>query len=234
MHPALIRKCPIGTTVYVVKKGDTLYTIAMKYNVRTEFLAYINRLSNPNDLKIGQPLCVPKRPVVPPCLNGRYYTIQYGDTLYKLAKENKISVQELQRANPFINPYNLIIGQMICIPKKPMECKDGQVYMVKEGDTYYIIATKFDVSFNALRKANPNFDLENLQIGQEICIPSSKPSVICPEDKTYIIEEGENLSSVAEKFVVSAADILKVNPNMIPSEFIPGRLICIPTEEVPV
>lgn len=234
MYSKLVRQCPINTVPYTIVQGDTLYKIAQEYNTSIQLLVRLNRLTDPNNLTVGDTICVPKKPLVPPCPNGSYYTIAQGDTLYKIAKDNNISVRKIMIANPFINPYTLMIGQVICIPKKKISCPNGQIYLVKENDTYFLIATKFNVSFNALKKANPTLNLDNLQNGQELCIPPSKPSLICLQDKTYIIKEGENLSSVAEKFVVGADDLLKVNPNMIPSEFVTGRLICIPTQQVPV
>ena len=161
------------------------------------------------------------------------YTIKPGDTLYKIALEYNTTPQVLQFLNPFVNPYNLMIGQVLCVPRPQFVCPGGRIHMVQNGDTLYILAVKYDVSYNALMKANPNIDLDNLQAGQRICIPPYKPGEFCPTNKTYIIKNGDTLSSIAENFVVSATDILKYNPNMSPSEFIPGRQICIPPE-VPV
>lgn len=45
------------------------------------------------------------------------YTIQPGDTFFAIANKFNISVYDLTRANPNINPYNLLIGQTICVPK---------------------------------------------------------------------------------------------------------------------
>ena len=45
--------------IFVVKRGDTLYSIAKKFGVTTERLSYINALSDPNRLSVGQTLVIP-------------------------------------------------------------------------------------------------------------------------------------------------------------------------------
>ncbi|MBF8982345.1 LysM peptidoglycan-binding domain-containing protein [Lutibacter sp. B2] len=161
------------------------------------------------------------------------YSIKPGDTLYKIALNHNTNLQRLILLNPFVNPYNLMIGQIICVPqatKPPMRCPNGKLYVVQEGDTLYTLAVKYDVSYNALVKANPNLDINNLKPGDELCIPRYQPSKPCPTGKTYTIKEGDTLSSIAENFMVSATDLLKYNPHMAPSEFTTGNCICIPPE----
>jgi hypothetical protein len=51
------------------------------------------------------------------CLNNQYsYVIQPGDTFYNIAVRFGISLASILAANPGIDPYNLLIGQTICIP----------------------------------------------------------------------------------------------------------------------
>lgn len=50
------------------------------------------------------------------CPNGFVYTINQGDTFYKIARRYEISVQDLIDANPNIDPANLQVGQQICVP----------------------------------------------------------------------------------------------------------------------
>jgi len=223
------RRCPPLTEKYTIKQGDTLYKIALEYNTTIQVLLFLNPFINPNNLMIGQVICVPKKTTRPPCEDGVYYTIKAGDTFYSIADEYDVTVRELQLANPFVNPYNLMIGQVICIPKQ-IKCPGGKIHVIEQGDTFYKLAQKYDISYKALIDANPNLDPENLQIGQKICIPPYEPAELCPGGKTYIIKEGDTLSSIAEQFVVSATDILKYNPELSPSEFVPGRRICIPPE----
>jgi LysM repeat protein len=106
-----------------------------------------------------------------PC--GNYHVIKTGDTLYKLSQIYNVSVDAIIEANPGINPNMLMIGQIICIPIAPKEeCPNGTMpYIIKEGDTLYLIAKKNNIPLSLLIKANPNINPNNLIIGEILCIP---------------------------------------------------------------
>ncbi|WIV12363.1 LysM peptidoglycan-binding domain-containing protein [Proteiniborus sp. MB09-C3] len=229
--PPAIPPC-IDGTYYVIRSGDTFYSIANRFNVTIRELETANPDVNPSNLVVGRIICIPRKvvpPGTPPCAGGAYYTIVSGDTFFSIASRFGVTIRDLEAANPNVDPTRLMIGQIICIPRKP-RCPGGRIHVIGTGDTLYTLAQRYDVSFRALVDANPGIDVENLQIGQEICIPPYEPAELCPTGKTYVIMRGDTLSSIAEKFVVSAADILKYNPTMIPSEFVAGRRICIPPE----
>ncbi|SKC89800.1 Predicted glycosyl hydrolase [Maledivibacter halophilus] len=217
---------------YTIRAGDTLYGIALKYNTNVQTLLFLNPTINPFFLVVGDAICVPRRRR-PPCPNGFYYTVQSGDTLYSIARRYNVSVREIQNANPSLDPFNLIVGDVLCIPRRQISCPGGRVHTVNERDTLLTLATTYNVSFNALSEANPDVDFDNLRVGQQICIPPFTPSISCPGGRTYIIRRGDTLSSIAENFVVSATEILKLNPTLAPGEFVEGILICLP-EEAPV
>jgi LysM repeat protein len=158
------------------------------------------------------------------------HIIQSGDTIYALALRYLTSVAAIIAANPGLSPNVLYIGQPICIPRV-VSCPRGKIYTVQPGDTLFLIATRFDVSFGALAEFNPGLDPNLIFPGQRICIPPVQ-SLAC--SSTYVIQPGENLSLIAEKFTVSAADILIVNPGLRPSEFMPGRTVCLPLVQAPV
>ncbi|WP_349670107.1 LysM domain-containing protein, partial [Lacrimispora sp.] len=51
------------------------------------------------------------------CPEGLFsYTIQSGDTLWLISRRHYTTVEAIMAANPGINPGNLQVGQMICIP----------------------------------------------------------------------------------------------------------------------
>lgn len=215
---------------YIIKPGDTLYQISRRYRTTVQDLLSLNPTIEPDNLRVGQVICVPRKKIKIPCPGGSYYAIKQGDTLFLTAQKYNLSVDELLAANPGINPENLMVGQIICIPPKDTICPNGEIYTVQENDTFLQIAIKFDISYNALKRANPYVDVTDLEEGQTICIPPFESADFCPDEKVYIIEEGDTLTSIAEEFVISATDLLIVNPNMAPSDFVTGRLICLPPE----
>ena len=48
--------------------------------------------------------------------NGTVYVIKEKDTLYQIAKQYNVSIREIMRKNPYVNIYNLQIGDELCIP----------------------------------------------------------------------------------------------------------------------
>ncbi|HHV45418.1 MAG TPA: LysM peptidoglycan-binding domain-containing protein [Tissierellia bacterium] len=173
------KRCPAGSFPYTIKSGDTLYFLAIRFNTTVEAIMNLNPGIDPNNLQIGQVICIPEQKVspLPPCPHGFYYTIRQGDTIFLLSQRFGVSVEAILMANPGIDPNNLQIGQVICIPTMPSPepelppCPYGVYYRVKPGDTFFLLAQKFCVTVQALMMANPGVDPNNLMIGQILCIP---------------------------------------------------------------
>lgn len=95
--------------VYVVKPGDSLYSIAQSYGVTPERLAVDNMIADPARLVVGQALYVPQ--------NERVYTVRPGDSVFTLARRFGITQQQLLAANPQLGGSpRLTTGQRIVIP----------------------------------------------------------------------------------------------------------------------
>lgn len=120
--------------------------------------------------------------VKPPCPGGKYYTVKSGDTMFLIAEQFGICLQQLIEANPQIkNPDLIFPGQVLCIPKagipypKPAPekpCPNGFIYVVKPGDTLKSISHMFGVKEADILAANPQItDPHQICPGQRICIP---------------------------------------------------------------
>ncbi|MCR1898839.1 LysM peptidoglycan-binding domain-containing protein [Irregularibacter muris] len=109
--------CPAGTFAYTVRSGDTLYSLANRYNTTVQGIIAANPNTDLSYLRIGQILCIPgsSQGTCPP--NTIPYTIRSGDTFYSLAQRYGTTVAAIQAANPGVNPNRLQIGQTICIPR---------------------------------------------------------------------------------------------------------------------
>ncbi|HOV26334.1 MAG TPA: LysM peptidoglycan-binding domain-containing protein [Pseudobacteroides sp.] len=111
------RQCPPGSVSYTIKAGDTLYSIARRYDTTVAAIYNLNPGINPIRLLIGPKICIPVGGQIYECDAVSYaYTIRRGDTLYEIADLVGLPLETLLSANPGINPYRLMIGQRICIP----------------------------------------------------------------------------------------------------------------------
>ncbi|MFW6006886.1 MAG: LysM peptidoglycan-binding domain-containing protein [Bacillota bacterium] len=166
--------CPPNTFSYTISSGDTLYSLARRYDTTVPAIISANPDLKPENLKAGQNICIPRQQRFPSCPEGNYYTVKPGDTLYGIARRFQISLDDLQEANPFVEPETLQTGEVICIPvaTPPVECPEGaREYTIKAGDTFYSLAARFNTSVAEIQRLNPDIDPDALLVDQKICIP---------------------------------------------------------------
>lgn len=132
------------------------------------------------------------------------YVVKKGDSLYQIAREFGISVDDLKRANNLSN-NNLSIGMILTIPKNNTTSNDN-IYIVKPGDSLYKIANMYGMSVNELKELN-NLTSNLLSIGQQLKVGESAN---IPAD-TYIVKSGDSLYSIAKKFNISVDDLKRAN-----------------------
>ncbi len=161
---------------YTIEQGDTLSSIAEKLGTSVDRLLALNNGINAEALQIGQIICVrSSESSGGGCPFGSVlYTVSEGDTYESIALRFGTTTEALADANPNANPYNLQIGQRLCIAQSisPLPtCRYENYYVIRRGDTVGSIAAAFEVSERAVLTANPSLSPNNLRIGQVICIP---------------------------------------------------------------
>jgi LysM repeat protein len=151
--------CPnINSMPYEVRPGDTLNSIAARFGTNLVGLLELNPTLRLRSLTEGMTICVPRVPKRPPCINGAYYTIREGDSFYNIAQRYGIPLNLLLEANQEANPYDLKVGQEICIPNVPPGCPFGTLVTIQEGTRLSDILISYNLSLNELREVNPNFN----------------------------------------------------------------------------
>lgn len=132
--------------------------------------------------------------------DGCYYIVEAGDSLYGIAINNGLALDELRAANSDVNPQALQIGQRLLLPScdsatnapslpnatlppgvvpsatfQPSATPiiEGVAYTVQPGDTVSAIASRFNVTINAIVRANTSLqgNPNLLRVGQTLIIP---------------------------------------------------------------
>lgn len=155
------KKNNTSSNEYVVKKGDTLYGIANKYNVSVDNLKSYNNLST-DSLSIGQIIKIPDNKV-----NSNEYVVKSGDSLYSISRKYGVSVDELMSVNNLKSTV-LSVGQVLKIPNSGEVT--NVIYTVKKGDNLWSIAKNNKTTVDAIVKLN-NLSNANLSIGQKLLLP---------------------------------------------------------------
>lgn len=210
---------PNECVIYTVKKGDSLYEIAKKYNTSVDAIKRYNNLTT-NNLSIGQKIRIPCNiednddTVMPKYIS---YTIKAGDNLYNIAKKYNTTVDKIKRDNN-LQSNNLTIGKILLIEDTSdqstiEECfgeeyeapSSNITYTVQKGDNLYSIANKYNTTVNEIKSLN-NLTSNNLSIGQQLRIPTNASGNI-----TYTVQKGDNLYSIARKYNTTVNEIKRKN-----------------------
>ncbi|EGR9006845.1 LysM peptidoglycan-binding domain-containing protein [Vibrio vulnificus] len=172
---------------YKVRSGDTLSVLAEKHNTTSEVIRSANSLSG-NNIRVGQYLLIPtsqkdasaytlsaanRLAKTQATARGKYkltHTVKSGESLWSIAKANKVDHQALAKWNGMGPRDTLRIGQDLVIWK---ESSEGAIirtvfYKVRSGDTISAIATKFKVKSNDIVKWNALQNQKYLKPGQQL------------------------------------------------------------------
>ena len=139
---------------YIVKKGDSLWSISNKYGITINDLKKYNNLKS-NLLSIGQVLKIPK------VSNENYYIVKKGDNLYSISKKFNTTVNEIKTLNNLTSNL-LSIDQKLLIP-------GSNKYIVVKGDSLWSISKKFNTTVDSIKMKN-NLTSNVINIGQVLLI----------------------------------------------------------------
>ena len=188
--------------VYIVQKGDTLYSIAMANNTTVDELKKANNLTS-NILSTGQLLKIPSA-----LLPESTYTVKKGDSLYSIANKYNTTVEELKRINN-LTSNTLSIGQVLKLPSDKAsnieQEKNTITYTVQKGDSLYSIARKYSTTIDKIKDLN-NLTTNLLSIGQVLLIPTDTNL-----ETTYTVQKGDSLYSIAKKYDTTVDRLKQLN-----------------------
>jgi LysM repeat protein len=206
-----------------------------------------------------------------PAPAAKTYTVKKGDSLWKIAKAEGVSIGDIARANNLNKTTALKVGQKLQVPAKsepvtaqasvvpttaalaaapvtpvatPME---GNIYLVKTGDSLWKIARAQNVSVSAIKQAN-SLTSDSLKIGQKLHIPTAsatptaqagiatansnewQPGPVTENGQQfYIVNIGDSPASIAMQYGIKPADLMKANNISDARRIKVGDKLTIPT-----
>ncbi|MEH7509377.1 LysM peptidoglycan-binding domain-containing protein [Priestia megaterium] len=178
------------TDTHKVKAGETLFSISQQHNVTVEDLKKWNGLSSTliyanQTLQIGSTSTDSSSSSTPTTTSSNHtYTVKSGDTLYRIAKNNGTSVQQLKEWNN-LSSHLIYVNQVLKIsgtgtvsssPSAPVQEKTNETpaspapgnsksYKVQPGDTMWSVAQRHGISISQLKQWN-NLSSNTIYINQ--------------------------------------------------------------------
>ena len=173
----------------------------------------------------------PPTPIAPNCPNGTLYTVQAGDTLRRIAQRFGVTLIELLAANPGQTNARLVIGQQLCIPRCNCiaECDEVSTAVRVTSTDFADYLVQYNISYAALSAANPGVDLTALVQGQRLCIPPAGSRGNCANGAAaQELGADTTAAALAQQLGISLQSLMMANPTFTPTDFLKGRLVCIP------
>lgn len=216
LAPAPAAPAPAPTVTYAVVKGDSLWKIAKAQGTTTEELMRANNLTKTSTLRIGQKLTLPAKaetgsalaaaaaaPATEP--SGANYTVKSGDSLWKIANQNGVTVASLKQANS-LSSDKLKIGQKLAIPAKSATAAASATPVAAPPTVQAGMATS---TYHQWEEPGMSF-VEN---GQTI----------------HVIDFDESLGMIAAKYGVSTKALMSANNITDARNIHPGQRLVIPS-----
>lgn len=188
------------TIKHTVVSGESIYSIAKKYDVSESDIYELNPKSKGALLQLKTVLLIPNKKSksksnkeVSSSKNAtETHIVESGESLYKIAKKYDISLEKLKELNPNIKPESIQIGDKIVVSaKKEKETPKEN----KPKETKIVVA----------EVANP-------------VNPTNMDSNLCTDElgnKVHTVTKGETLYRLSKKYKVSVKDLEEMNPEII-------------------
>jgi LysM repeat protein len=176
--------------IHVVKKGETLYSVAKAYNATQQDIIMVNPAAA-NGLRDEQILRIPENLALQPATLKKddgyiNHIVEPGQTLYAISKKYNTTIELIEKLNPEVKYDSLQVNQVLKIqantsneaPKTttPPSTPDGYIiHKVEAQETLYALSKKYNVEQDDISKANDGLK-DGLKVGMFLRIPKSKIS----------------------------------------------------------
>ncbi|WP_130803070.1 lytic transglycosylase [Acinetobacter ihumii] len=237
-------KIPAGSSVpeqYTVQAGDSLNSVASKFDLDLNDIAELNGLSRTAGLRVGQRLKLTGEAEasskVEQQASSDVHTVKSGETLASVASRYHLQVNYLAALNGLTRSSNIRVGQKLKltgdVPKaetakdespkvapKNKSSANTETYTVKSGESLNSIASRLGISSKELADLNKLNARASLQRGQSLQVPKTITE--------YTVKRGDTLIGVASKFGMAIAELADLNDLKQNAQLRIGDVIKVP------
>jgi peptidoglycan endopeptidase LytF/peptidoglycan endopeptidase LytE len=208
LHATIAPPEPPKPITHTVEEGETVRMLAARYGISAETLMAANGIRNPDLLQVGQDL------VILPT-DGVLYTLRQGDSILKVAQRYSVDPDDIIRANILGPDPNLVQpGTKLVVPgATPIPARSGSAAVAQGG-------------------GDGSDDQAAATVGSGVSLPLDTAGVV-PSTRTYEVQSGDTLATIAQMFGVDVQTILSNNGISDPDTIHPGSdLRILPTKGI--
>ena len=190
---------------YEIKKGNTLWSLARRYETTPERICNDNNIADKNLIKTGETIKIQKLG----------YKVEKGDNLFQISQKLGLTIEILKDLNDIEDVNKISEGQMLEIP--------GFVYKVQKDDTLTKISKSVGVCINDLKKIN-NLESDTIHTGQKIVVIYNNSDYAVSEDKKQVTVD-EKTNTKTETINMSSEAKLAKRPLLQKKKKVNGKVV---------
>jgi len=166
----------------------------------------------------------------PPLQSQIEHIVRPGETLFRIAQDYGVTVDDLVAANNLTDRDIIHVGQRLIVPLStvsPLPTHPAD-YLVQLGDTLSLIAQRFGTTVETIAQANGIVNPNLIIVGQSLTIPITQGATPLPQTAIHVVQPGETLARIALRYNTTAWGIAQANNLSNPNVIYVGQRLVIP------
>jgi LysM repeat protein len=237
-------KVDANEITYVVKKGESFWTISKKFGVGMKELAAYNKMDIKKPLKAGTTLTIPPggrllsveqqqeiAKVKTPSGKETNYTVRPGDSLWVISRRFSSTVNSIANANGISKNSVLKVGQKLYIPNKGAEKSVKAAVVPKKSEPVKKTESKTEPQNGKLTKEDSDLLNDLINSDDKNKAEASNAEAQSVNFLPHTVKDGDTWDTISEMYGVSIDNLKKANPKIASeSKLASGTVVNVPEE----